>query len=984
MAVIDHARRNLERATLTQIKAVKTAPRASGRAWDKWSYVAALSATRAEWNGALERGVRAKTIPEDQGGRLRTLGAMLPEAPGRSPASLPLELASQFDPISPDVLSALGAEIAEQRRIAVDAARASVEALVAAAGKALVPKPATPTVASVSPALQLDASAFVQQHPGARIFRRETITPAERIPTPPPAAGSAAKPATAAARATAGETTESEVVMVRPAPPAAEPGPQPQLSHLPLSALISLVGEDSAEAAGVKPALALAQQFGIAAEKLGTANFTQALSSTFHGTRDVLYSFGKRMEVEPVGLLHLERVGFTPAGIERGELVYSVPLSPGEHVNIAHKEWSTQSEEFQTIVTDFIEQYSEQGVAEKSELTQSTTSQATHSTGFSLGVTASGGYGPVSISTSTNFNMASSATQSEQAARHESSELTRKASSRAKKEHKSSFKVASASGTSDQSVRQITNPFADKATRVDYYQLIRRWQVDLFRYGVRLTYDLAIPEPGSEILARIVQIEALSAALRQGFNTKDSTASWARFDTRVSDIGRSTYAALAGRYGAVVSEPPVDTIKIYRSFNHKWATEAEVEHREWNSYAIEVPEGYEVTGQWHKSTHWQWDEDHSYFGAYNSFERWLGSTKTVSLTVETQYQISYDIEMTVTFSLTHEAYHAWQMKVWGQLYDAAKSGYELNRATLRDQLAALQDQLGAQDALSLRQIEREEVMKNVLRWLFGPSFTFVPPGVPADLYNEDESVKSQVWSRVLAQGEVIKFLHHAIEWENMLYILYPYFWSDTTHWEFKKYLDHPDFIHRAFLRAGSARVVLTIRPGYETDFVSFLETGTFDPLPGTHPYMTVAEEMQAYAQTNYPGVRSANPDEEARPLLSPRQSRAWHAMQEIIDLLRKYRRANGAYPTTEQGLAALAGLGTVPPTDPWGKPYHYEAPGPVADFQLWSEGADGRPGGTDENADINSWAKSSLIGRWYEYTPTSALDIAFNETMPSA
>ncbi len=148
--------------------------------------------------------------------------------------------------------------------------------------------------------------------------------------------------------------------------------------------------------------------------------------------------------------------------------------------------------------------------------------------------------------------------------------------------------------------------------------------------------------------------------------------------------------------------------------------------------------------------------------------------------------------------------------------------------------------------------------------------------------------------------------------------------------------------------------------------------------------MTIAEEMQAYAQTNYPDIRSANPDQEARPLLSPLQRRAWDAMQQIITLLEKYKETNGAYPTTAQGLAALAGLGNVPAADPWGNPYHYEAPGLISDFQLWTYGADGVAGGTEENADINSWAKCSLIGRWYEYTPTSALDIAFNETLPTA
>jgi hypothetical protein len=64
--------------------------------------------------------------------------------------------------------------------------------------------------------------------------------------------------------------------------------------------------------------------------------------------------------MEPVGLLHLERLNFVPAGIERGELVHSVPLSPGEEVNIAHKEWANTSEEFSKIVTDFMEAYSEE------------------------------------------------------------------------------------------------------------------------------------------------------------------------------------------------------------------------------------------------------------------------------------------------------------------------------------------------------------------------------------------------------------------------------------------------------------------------------------------------------------------------------------------------------------------------------------------------------------------------------------------------
>jgi general secretion pathway protein G len=41
--------------------------------------------------------------------------------------------------------------------------------------------------------------------------------------------------------------------------------------------------------------------------------------------------------------------------------------------------------------------------------------------------------------------------------------------------------------------------------------------------------------------------------------------------------------------------------------------------------------------------------------------------------------------------------------------------------------------------------------------------------------------------------------------------------------------------------------------------------------------------------------------------------------------------------------------------DPWGREYVYEYPGEHGDFDIYSLGADGQPGGEDRNADINSW-----------------------------
>ena len=41
--------------------------------------------------------------------------------------------------------------------------------------------------------------------------------------------------------------------------------------------------------------------------------------------------------------------------------------------------------------------------------------------------------------------------------------------------------------------------------------------------------------------------------------------------------------------------------------------------------------------------------------------------------------------------------------------------------------------------------------------------------------------------------------------------------------------------------------------------------------------------------------------------------------------------------------------------DPWGREYVYQYPGDHGDFDIYSYGADGQPGGDDKNADINSW-----------------------------
>jgi general secretion pathway protein G len=83
--------------------------------------------------------------------------------------------------------------------------------------------------------------------------------------------------------------------------------------------------------------------------------------------------------------------------------------------------------------------------------------------------------------------------------------------------------------------------------------------------------------------------------------------------------------------------------------------------------------------------------------------------------------------------------------------------------------------------------------------------------------------------------------------------------------------------------------------------------------------------------------------------------------------LEQYRADTSRYPTTEQGLAALVKkpggegrwdgpyLKRALPMDPWGRPYQYRSPGEHGDFDIFSLGRDGAPGGSGDAADIGNW-----------------------------
>jgi general secretion pathway protein G len=78
--------------------------------------------------------------------------------------------------------------------------------------------------------------------------------------------------------------------------------------------------------------------------------------------------------------------------------------------------------------------------------------------------------------------------------------------------------------------------------------------------------------------------------------------------------------------------------------------------------------------------------------------------------------------------------------------------------------------------------------------------------------------------------------------------------------------------------------------------------------------------------------------------------------------LEEYRKMNGSFPTSEQGLQALVReqlLGDIPP-DSWNTPYIYRSPGMKnpSGYDLFSAGPDRKPDTPDDD-----WGEPDLTNR---------------------
>lgn len=200
--------------------------------------------------------------------------------------------------------------------------------------------------------------------------------------------------------------------------------------------------------------------------------------------------------------------------------------------------------------------------------------------------------------------------------------------------------------------------------------------------------------------------------------------------------------------------------------------------------------------------------------------------------------LGYECTVDVTCVRTPEAYERWQLAVYAALSAARAQAQQTYDERVARAMLQKSYNYGPSPG-RVEQLIRDELKRCAIGVLAKQSAGKNIFDSVSDLYagpHLDEVAR------------LCLIYEHAFAWENMSYVLYPYFWADNRNdgWSLHTARSEGDENWAEFLRAGAARVVVPIRDGFVR-----LEglgvpspDGTTNP-PGPNPLQMLQEDISA-------------------------------------------------------------------------------------------------------------------------------------------
>ncbi|MFY9264587.1 MAG: hypothetical protein WAO61_04075 [Solirubrobacterales bacterium] len=227
-----------------------------------------------------------------------------------------------------------------------------------------------------------------------------------------------------------------------------------------------------------------------------------------------------------LAILFLDRTRIRPKGLALGEHVYSLSLAPGEHVTLEEKTYSKKEESFEESSEQEKTFDTEMSSTLTTELNEGMTSERSHNStdADSMGLNVGGDIFGITFNVGPTWS--SSLQDADRATANNSVKSSQVGSSkiaaRNRAQHKTVFKVSTESRFESTSQRTIQNPNPNTPIDVQYFKVMQRLELSHERYGARLCWAPAVPEPGLHLFAQ------LEAAKRAVYAKADQASAGAR------------------------------------------------------------------------------------------------------------------------------------------------------------------------------------------------------------------------------------------------------------------------------------------------------------------------------------------------------------------------------------------------------------------------------------------------------------------------
>lgn len=393
----------------------------------------------------------------------------------------------------------------------------------------------------------------------------------------------------------------------------------------------------------------------------------------------------------------------------------------------------------------------------------------------------------------------------------------------------------------------------------------------IYNYGKRLMFEFMIPQPA--------KLHTLGMTLDNSATKSDLVKP--EDPRKASSLPLENYSSLGNeaalkywisKYNAEIDERPAESFAISKSFsgrdgNFGGKDDDKVQIVNGNG-EVEVPEGYLLkTVDYTFQTY-----PHSFKGAHQAFMTiggqgtyWISSPNstqvsgtTTTLNIKNKLEFSFATgespimqgTLKLNLELTPEARNAWLQKTFKAIIDSYEKALAIYEQKIAEEKATGIQIKGSNPGF-YRQIENTVLRKNCISYMINRSANSTHGYGMAGLttgstFTDYETDLSSTLDKYTA---FLKFMEQAFEWENLSYYLYPYYWANKTEWTNLYQAEDVDPLFRAFLQSGMARVVATVRPGFEDAVQFYMATGKIwnggeIPVIGDSLYLSIVDEMK--------------------------------------------------------------------------------------------------------------------------------------------